>query len=106
MSSIHLYLHRILIRSINPNVRKIDITSDTTTFEGVLTRKRALWYISKYLCNFAPMMKKEILNEMIQLKLLKEKGRYWVKIINFDKSAPENIDSGLLLKILESGGEK
>lgn len=105
MNSIYLYLHRIMIRSINDKVGTILTKSSEINIDGILTRKHALWIISRYFKFVKKPMKEAILEDMIKLKLIKPVDRYRMQLINYDKSDPKNIDSGILLKILESGGE-
>lgn len=86
MNSVYLYLHRIMIRVAPDN--------------KILTRKKALFIISNYL-RFVPKLRKEILEDMIKWKLLKKINRDRIKVINLDKS--KEIDTSLLIKIIESG---
>lgn len=106
MNSIHLYLHRIMINQINSHIRIIGRKSDSITIQGIITRKRALWYISKYVCNFVTVLKEQFLEEMIKLKLLKVVDRHRLQIINFNKSEPPNIDPRLWAKIEEGGNRQ
>ena len=86
MNSIYLYLQRIMIRAVTPSMN--------------ITRKQALYIISRYL-KFIIILKEEILRDMIELKLLERVNRDNLKIINQEKS--EIIESGVLIKLIESG---
>ena len=83
--TIYLYLHKIMIKACPYKI---------------MTRKQALYIISRYL-KFAPILKKEVLNDMLKYKLLERVNRDVIKIINDDKSAV--IDNAILIKIIESG---
>jgi len=81
-----------MIRNYNPRTK--------------ILRKEALYIISRYLKTTPKGMKEEILRDMINMNLLKRLSRDRVEIINHNKSDPLNIDSGILVKIIESGERK
>jgi hypothetical protein len=65
-----------------------------------MERKQALWIISRYF-KFVPIIKKRILRDMIELKLLERVSRDKIKIINEHKS--KEIDGEVFIKIIEAG---
>lgn len=106
MNSVYLYLHRIMI-NCTPLQNKI-LTKDKILIKGIsneriIDRKKALHIISRYL-KFIPKLKNNILDDMVELKLLEQLNVHNYRIINEKQS--ETIDSELLLKIAESGMEK
>ncbi len=62
------------------------------------SRKQALWLISRYL-RFLPEIKKNILKDMIEMKLIEKVSRDNLRVINLEKS--KDIEVSLLGKIVK-----
>ena len=86
MNSVYLYLHRIM-KEVSPD-------------DNIIERKQALFIISRYF-KFIPNLKKEVLNDMVELELIVRVNRDKIKVVNHELS--EDLDAGLIAKILESG---
>lgn len=85
-NTVYLYLQRILLLKAPLN--------------RVMSRKRAIWIISKYF-HFIKGLKIKALDDMVGLKLIQRIDRQKIKIINPERS--EMVDKGVFLTIIESG---
>ncbi len=85
-NTIYLYLHRILLLKAPP--------------DKVMSRKRAIWIISKYF-HFIRGLKVKALDDMVGLDLIVRLDKQKIKIINAEAS--KMIDSELFLTIIQSG---
>ena len=71
-NSIYLYLHRALIRhSHNEDAIRINV---------------AIGVIGKYITSVPKSIRREVLKDMVHLKLLEKEKRNFIRIINKDKS--------------------